>query len=86
MDLALAQLLSGDLDSAVVTLAPVFELPPEQRVDGLLSRLTGVRSQLTAPAFQRNREAGELGRSIEGFSRDSASSTLPGAPRYEIGH
>ncbi|MEU5299781.1 DNA-binding protein [Streptomyces noursei] len=83
-DLALAQLLNGDLESALTTLGPVFELPPEQRVDGLLSRLKGVRTQLTVPALQRHREASELGHHIEEFSRDSARSTLPGVPRLEI--
>ncbi|MFC0843317.1 MULTISPECIES: hypothetical protein [Streptomyces] len=84
-DLALAQLLNADLASAIGTLGPVFELAPEQRVDGLLSRLKGVRSQLTVPALRRHREAVELGHYIEGFGRDSARSTLPGAPRYQIG-
>ncbi|MEU5432306.1 hypothetical protein AB0G73_02885 [Streptomyces sp. NPDC020719] len=84
-DLALAQLLNADLASAIATLGPVFELPPEQRVDGLLLRLNGVRSQLTVPALHRQREAVELGHHIEGFRRDSARSTLPGAPRYQLG-
>ncbi|MEV8393018.1 MULTISPECIES: DNA-binding protein [unclassified Streptomyces] len=84
-DLALAQLLNADLASAIATLGPVFELPPEQRVDGLLLRLNGVRSQLTVPALHRHREAVELGHHIEGFRRDSARSTLPGAPRYQLG-
>lgn len=83
-DLAPGQLLNGDLESAVTTLGPVFELPPEKRVDGLLSRLQGVRTQLTVPALHRHREATELGRQLEGFGRDSARSTLPGTPRYEI--
>ncbi|SCF96479.1 hypothetical protein [Streptomyces sp. Ncost-T10-10d] len=84
-DLALAQLLSGDLESAVATLGTVFELPPEKRVDGLLSRLKGVRAQLTVPALHRQREATTLGHQLEEFGRDSARSTLPGVPRYEIG-
>ncbi|MEU3373293.1 hypothetical protein ABZ734_22865 [Streptomyces sp. NPDC006660] len=83
-DLALAQLLNGDLESAVTTLGPVFQLLPEQRVDGLLARLRGVRTQLTVPALQRRREASELGHYIESFSRDSARSTLPGVPGLEI--
>ncbi|AYG79954.1 hypothetical protein DWB77_02073 [Streptomyces hundungensis] len=85
VDLALAQLLNTDLASAVATLQPVFDLPPEQRVDGLLARLQGVRSQLTVPALHRHNEAVELGHHIEGFRRDSARSTLPGAPRYQLG-
>ncbi|MEV0440504.1 DNA-binding protein [Streptomyces spectabilis] len=84
-DLALAHLLNADLESAITTLGPVFALPPEQRVDGLLSRLLGVRNQLTVPALHRHNEAVELGHHIEGFRRDSARSTLPGAPRYQIG-
>ncbi|MFD7017167.1 DNA-binding protein [Streptomyces sp. NPDC059928] len=85
-DLALAQLLNGDFEAAVTTLGPVFELPPEQRVDGLLSRLKGVRTQLTVPALQRRHEASELGHYIEGFSRDSAKSAMPGVPRSAIGN
>ncbi|MER6914311.1 hypothetical protein ABT354_21790 [Streptomyces sp. NPDC000594] len=84
-DLALARLLDDDLESAATTLGPVFELPPEKRVDGLLSRLQGVRRQLTVPALHRHREATALGRRLEDFGRDSARSTLPGSPRYEIG-
>ncbi|GHA93276.1 DNA-binding protein [Streptomyces termitum] len=84
-DLALAQLLSRDFESAVTALGPVFDLPPEKRVDGLLSRLRGVRSQLAAPELRGRREAAELARHIEGFGRDSARSMLPGAPSTAIG-
>jgi hypothetical protein len=84
-DLALAQLLSGDLESAVTALAPVFDLAPEKRVDGLLSRLKGVRAQLAAPELRGNREAADLAHHLEGFGRDSARSTIPGAPSYVIG-
>ncbi|WP_164737714.1 hypothetical protein [Streptomyces luteoverticillatus] len=81
-DLALAQLLNQDLEAATSALEAVFNLDPEQRVDGLMLRMAGVRSQLLSAPFRQARIATELGERIEEFSLNSARLLLlPPAPR-----
>jgi tetratricopeptide (TPR) repeat protein len=79
-DLSAAYLLKGQLDGVDEALAPVFAIPPELRIEGLMQRLARVRSLLVGGAFRGSREARQLGERIEDFTADAASRMLPSGP------
>jgi tetratricopeptide (TPR) repeat protein len=77
IDLAHAYFLKGSLDAASETLASVFDLEPEERVEGVVSRLISVRSVLSRPQFRSYRPALELAVRIEVFAAESAGRIVP---------
>jgi tetratricopeptide (TPR) repeat protein len=78
IDLAHGYLLQGSLDAAEDTLRPVFDLQPPQRIEGITSRLSSLRSYLTRSTELRGaRTAIALGREIEDFTAHSASGLVP---------
>ncbi|MFG2500882.1 DNA-binding protein [Streptomyces sp. NPDC048441] len=78
-DLASGLLAAGELEAAAHAIKPVFTLPAEQRVDGLMSRLAQVRVRLAAPDMRRAGQAISLAERLEEFTLVSAR-TLAGAP------
>jgi hypothetical protein len=70
-DLAIVRLRSGALDDARAALEPAFDLPPEQRIADLTTRLAQVRSELAAPVFRGSPQARDLGDQIEGVGPDA---------------
>ena len=70
-DLAIVRLRSGALDGARAELEPAFDLPPEQRIADLTTRLAQVRSELAAPVFRGSPQARDLGDQIEGVGPDA---------------
>ncbi|NRQ32120.1 XRE family transcriptional regulator [Nonomuraea sp. NN258] len=74
VDLSIAYLLAGDTSGAAEALSPVFGLPMEKRVEGLVKRITQVRAVL---ATVGGHEASELAERIEHFSADSITRILP---------
>ncbi len=50
-DPAATRLLQGELDGARDALAPVFALPPDKRVQGLVKRLGNVQRLLRQPLY-----------------------------------
>ncbi|MEW1929565.1 hypothetical protein [Streptomyces sp. NPDC088360] len=78
-DLAAGLLAAGELEEAVLAMEPVFTLPAEQRVDGLMSRLANVRVRLAAPGLRRTQAAISLAERVEDFALTSAR-TLVAAP------
>ncbi|MGH4020247.1 MAG: hypothetical protein ACRDT0_13625 [Pseudonocardiaceae bacterium] len=74
-DLALVRIKRGEIDGATDALAPVFELPAEQRINGIIHSLNRVHRALTnmsssAPAGE------ELQEHIEDYTR-TPMRTLP---------
>jgi transcriptional regulator with XRE-family HTH domain len=78
-DLAATRLVRGELDGARVALAPVFALPPDKRVQGLVRRLGNVRRLLSQPLYVNSHEGRRLGQQIEVFASGAVSRALPSA-------
>jgi len=76
--LAGAQLRMGALDA--VDLQPVFDLPPDRRIDVLPERLTGLRPSLADRRYQGAPQAAELDERIEAFCRETIVSDLHELP------
>ncbi|MGW0778309.1 DNA-binding protein [Streptomyces sp. NPDC002835] len=68
-DLAMARLLSEDIDGAADALQTVFSVPGDRRVTGLVSRAVAVRRFLTRPSLNSAQRAVELGEQLEAFTR-----------------
>lgn len=76
-DLALARVHLHDLDGAAEALAEVLDLPPEQRIGGVVASTRRIHSALSAPGFQGGRLAGGLQQQIEVFAGMPAQAALP---------
>jgi tetratricopeptide (TPR) repeat protein len=77
-DLAATRLLQGELDGAREALGPVFALPPDKRVQGLVKRLGNVQRLLSQPLYVGSPEGRQLSQQIEGFASGAVSRALPG--------
>jgi transcriptional regulator with XRE-family HTH domain len=77
-DLAATRLLQGELDGAREALAPVFALPPDKRIQGLVKRLGNVQRLLSQPLYVGSPEGRHLSQQIEGFASGAVSRALPG--------
>ncbi len=78
-DQALARLMLGDLDAAAESLRTVLEIPADQRVDGLVQRVSPVRLALNKPPFRGSVPARTMAQSLEVFAVESVP-TLLGQP------
>ena len=66
-DLAIARIQRGELEGATEALAPVLELPPERRMNGIIKSVNHVHASLVqAPASSETRNLQER---IEFFTR-----------------
>jgi len=72
VDLAASRLLSDDVSGATDALSPVFTLPADKRVDGLVKRLRQVRTSLAAVP---SRETTALVGKIEVFTAETVTRT-----------
>src|SRR6266545_769195 len=77
-DPAATRLLQGELDGARDALAPVFALPPDKRVQGLVKRLGNVQRLLRQPLYVSSPDGRRLGQQVEGFASGAVSRALPG--------
>lgn len=71
VDVADARLAAGDLAGAGEALAPVFALPPAQRIRQLHDRLTRVSNALVIPRYAQTREARQLAGELAAFAEGS---------------
>ncbi|WP_328403949.1 DNA-binding protein [Streptomyces sp. NBC_00390] len=78
-DLAMARLLSNDLDGVADALQTVFSVSGDHRVTGLVSRAAALRKHLARPQLHGSALAAELGERLEEFTRGAQQSQL-GAP------
>lgn len=67
--LAVARVLRGEIEGAAEALAPVLELPPAQRIHGIVTSVEHVRTALHANE-ESGRDASELHGAIEGFTSE----------------
>ncbi|MEY9848289.1 hypothetical protein ABH940_005390 [Streptacidiphilus sp. BW17] len=79
-DQALARLLLGDLDAAAESLAVVFEVPAEVRVDGLVQRIRPVREALSRPPFRGTGSARALAERLEYIALESVPALIGEQP------
>jgi hypothetical protein len=66
-DLAIARISRGELEGAIEALAPVLNLPAEQRIRGIITSVQHVHSALTQSPLARERT--DLVETIEAFTR-----------------
>ncbi|MCZ0978646.1 DNA-binding protein [Streptomyces diastatochromogenes] len=84
-DLAYARLYGGDVDGAAEALAPMWEVPTEQRNTGIVVRAARIGRHLAKPQYHGSALPGELRERIENFTRVSPPYQLgPGVPLLAI--
>ncbi|WP_431954171.1 DNA-binding protein [Actinacidiphila sp. bgisy167] len=76
-DLALARLMSGDVDGAAEALEPVWSIPEDHRMTGIVVRMARVRRHLAQPAYHGAPLPRQLRERIEDYTRLS--------PPYRLG-
>ncbi|MGQ4436998.1 MULTISPECIES: DNA-binding protein [unclassified Streptomyces] len=76
-DLAHARLLSDNVEGAAVALAPIWEVPPDQRKTGIVMRTARIGRYLGQPRYHGAQLPAELREQIEDFTRVS--------PPYRLG-
>jgi hypothetical protein len=72
-DLAIARIGQRQLEGAVAALAPVLELPAEQRINGIVNSVQRVHTALRRSPLSQDPQAYDLQDSIEAFTRTPAS-------------
>jgi hypothetical protein len=70
---AIAHLLKGSLDGAAGQLAPVLELPPQQRIRTVTGYMDEIAGMLRAPRFSGSPLAAELSEQVMEFSADGVT-------------
>ncbi|MBT2394367.1 DNA-binding protein [Streptomyces sp. ISL-1] len=75
-DLAMARLLSNDLEGAAEALETMLSIPGDQRVTGLVARAAALRRYLAQQRLHGDALAQELGDRLEDFTRLSAQRQL----------
>jgi hypothetical protein len=76
-DLALARLLADDVEGATEALTPVWNIPNDQRMTGIVVRTGRIHRHLARPRYHGAQPAVQLREQIEAFTRTS--------PPYRIG-
>ncbi|MEU6379523.1 DNA-binding protein [Streptomyces sp. NPDC046909] len=76
-DLAMARLLADDVEGAAEALAPVWEIPSDRRMTGIVVRTARIQRHLSRPTYHGAQLAGQLREQIEDFNRLS--------PPHQIG-
>jgi hypothetical protein len=72
-DLAIARIGQRQLEGAADALAPVLELPAEQRINGIVNSVQRVHTALRRSPLSQDPQAYDLQDSIEAFTRTPAS-------------
>ncbi|MFE5923180.1 hypothetical protein [Streptomyces sp. NPDC056468] len=67
-DLAMARLLADDVEGASEALTPLWDIPAEQRVTGVLVRTGQIQHFLTRPAYREAVLPRELRDRVEDFT------------------
>lgn len=68
-DLAVARIQQGEIDGAAEAIGPVLDLPPEQRIRGIISSTRHVHKALRSVGRQSDRQVIDLQEQIELFTR-----------------
>ncbi|WP_229916892.1 DNA-binding protein [Streptomyces fructofermentans] len=75
-DLAMARLLSDDVEGAADALTPLWDIPGEQRVTGVLVRTGQIQQFLAQPTYRAATLSRELRDRVEDFTRAASSHQL----------
>ena len=68
--------MRDDLDSAAGQLAPVLDLPPEQRIRTVTGYLDEISGMLRAPRFARSPVAVRLGEQVKEFTSAAVTANM----------
>ncbi|MBC9730343.1 DNA-binding protein [Streptomyces sp. TRM68367] len=77
-DLAMARLLANDVEGAADALTPLWSIPGDQRVTGVLVRTGQIREYLTQPAFRGATLPRELRDRVEDFTSTATTHQISG--------
>ncbi|MFB7275355.1 DNA-binding protein [Streptomyces sp. NPDC056244] len=75
-DLAMARLLSNDIEGAADALTPLWDIPGDRRVTGVLVRTGQIQQFLTQPAYRTSTLPRELRDRVEDFTRTASTHQL----------
>jgi hypothetical protein len=75
-DLAMARLLADDVDGAAEALNPLWEIPGDQRVTGVLVRAGQIQQHLARPVYWSSMLTRELRDRVEDFTRTASTHQL----------
>jgi tetratricopeptide (TPR) repeat protein len=76
-DQALARVNSGDIDGAADALRPVLDLPPDQRIGGIVASVRRIHQALAVPDYRSVPLARDTQQEIESYTQVSAAAALP---------
>ncbi|MEZ7006408.1 DNA-binding protein [Streptomyces sp. AD55] len=79
-DLAMARLLLGDVEGAAEALAPLWDIPGERRVTGVLVRTGQIQRFLARPAYRASALPRALRERVEDFTRTASTHQLVTGP------
>jgi hypothetical protein len=68
---------NGNLEGAAEALRPVLELPPDQRIGGIVASAMRVHAALRDPQYQAAPLARDTQREIEAYCQVPAAAALP---------
>ncbi|WP_143020440.1 XRE family transcriptional regulator [Sinosporangium album] len=74
---SLARLNLGEFEGAAEALRPVLDLPPQQRIGGIVASVGRIHTALRLPRYRNTPAAADLQREIEYYGRAPAGLTLP---------
>lgn len=83
-DLAMARLLANDLDGAADAMTPLWTIPADQRVTGVLARTGQIQHHLTRPAVRGAQTARDLRAQVEEFTRTATAHQLTGPALLQL--
>jgi hypothetical protein len=83
-DLAMARLLDNDVEAASAALAPLWTIPADQRVTGVLVRTGQIQHYLTQPMFRGSVVPRELRERVEDFTRSATTHQLTGPALLQL--
>ncbi|WP_405914564.1 DNA-binding protein [Streptomyces sp. NBC_00728] len=75
-DLAMARLLSNDVEGAADALTPLWDIPGDQRVTGILVRTGQIQQFLAQPTYRASTLPRELRDRVEDFTRTASNHQL----------
>lgn len=83
-DLAMARLYGNDVEGAAAALDPLWGIPADQRVTGVLARTGQIQHHLTQPAVRQAQAARELRGRVEEFTRTATAHQLTGPALLQL--
>lgn len=83
-DLAMARLFVNDVEGAAEALMPLWSIPADQRVTGVLARTGQIQHFLTQPSYRGAGLPNELRGRVEEFTRTATAHQLTGPALLQL--